>query len=645
MPDLSFIRAPVRIYAIVAVAMIMIIGFAAAMQLRARDRLYEDRAAEVGNVVQMGVSVAQRYFDLVKEGAMPEAEAKAAALEIIADLRFEGGNYLFAIDQQGVLLAHGASDRLIGKDVSRTEDVNGVLFVEALMKSIKDTGGGEVRYLYALPGAAEDDAPVPKMTVGQEFVPWKWSIAAGVYLDKVEATLAGELRLALMVLAGCLVVLSGVSYVIARSVTLPLSALNARMTGLAAGDLTSPIPHARARDELGAMARAVAVFQENARRVEQMGAEKTEAERKTAEARRALMQRLGVEFGVVAEAAVHGEFTRRIDARFGEEELDLLAGNLNRLMETVEAGLTEVSRALGGLAEGDLSTRMNGKFEGAFARVQDDANGLGSKLEGMVRDIQEAAQAIGAGSASVLEGATSLQSRTVSQAAALEETSATMEEMSANIASSADNAAQAQAAAAESNACAKDGGEIVDEAVTAMTAIEDSAAKIGDIVSVINSIAFQTNLLALNAAVEAARAGEAGKGFAVVAAEVRTLAQRSAEAASDIKGLIETSAKNVVEGADSVRRSGEALALIISSSASVRGLMEQIASAGKEQASGVADVTSTVSHLDGVTQENAVLADRSAAESREIAEVTQQLVELVSFFRVGGQNAPARRAA
>jgi methyl-accepting chemotaxis protein len=220
-----------------------------------------------------------------------------------------------------------------------------------------------------------------------------------------------------------------------------------------------------------------------------------------------------------------------------------------------------------------------------------------------------------------------------------------MEEMSANIASSADNATQARTAASEGQSCARDGGEIVGEAVTAMTAIEDSAAKIGDIVSVINSIDFQTNHLALNAAVEAARAGESGKGFAVVAAVVRTLAQRSAEAASDIKGLIEQSAKNVSEGADSVRRSGDALELIIKSSEKVTELIGQIASAGKEQASGVADVTSTVTHLDGVTQENSVLADRSAAESSEIADVTQQLVNLVGFFRVGAGAPAARRAA
>jgi len=307
--------------------------------------------------------------------------------------------------------------------------------------------------------------------------------------------------------------------------------------------------------------------------------------------------------------------------------------------------LTATSHTLAGLADGDLSTRMQGRFDGAFGVVQNDANALGEKLEGMVRDIQEAAQTIGVGSATVLDGATALQARTETQASALEQTSATMEEMSANIASSADNAAQARIAADEGNSCARDGGEIVGKAVSAMTAIEVSAAKIGDIVSVINSIAFQTNLLALNAAVEAARAGESGKGFAVVAAEVRTLAQRSADAARDIKSLIEDSAKNVSEGANSVRRSGDALGLIIKSSEKVTALIGQIALAGKEQAAGVAEITSTVSHLDGVTQENAALADRSAAESRDIAEVTQQLVQLVGFFRVGTLAAQARRAA
>lgn len=285
------------------------------------------------------------------------------------------------------------------------------------------------------------------------------------------------------------------------------------------------------------------------------------------------------------------------------------------------------------------------RFEGAFGALQNDASALGGKLEALVRDIEGAAQTIVTGSARVLNGAIALQSRTVAQAGALEETSATMEEMSANIANIASSAAQARMAANQGNSCAREDGEIVGEAVMAMSAIEDSAAKIGDIVNVINGIAFQTNLLALNAAVEAARAGEVGQGLAVVAAEVRTLAQRLAEASRDIKALIEHSAESVAKGADSVPRGGAALELIIKSSEKVTELIGQIANAGKEQASGVADVTATVTHLDGVIQENAVLADRGAAESQEIADVAQRLVELVGFLRVGAAAPAARRAA
>lgn len=645
MPDLSSFRAPIRIYAIVAVAMIMIISLVVALNIRESAMTYVDRARAVAGVVDIGVSVAKRYHDLAKSGEMTEDAAKAQALAVIADLRFARGNYLFAYDMTGVMLAYGPKGKLVGQNLIGREDENGVKVFQELIKAVRQSGGGEVRYSWPRPDAVDGDPPSPRLSITKEFAPWKWGIGAGVFIDDIEAEIYENRIFAFVALLVGLLVLSGVSFVIARSVTKPLADLNARMTGLAAGDLTSPIPFDHARDEMGSMARTVAVFRDNAERVAQMGRDKTADDQRNETARVALMQQLGAEFGATAEAAVHGDFSRRIDTRFDEPSLDRLSESLNRLMESVEGGLTATSHTLAGLADGDLSTRMQGRFDGAFGVVQNDANALGEKLEGMVRDIQEAAQTIGVGSATVLDGATALQARTETQASALEQTSATMEEMSANIASSADNAAQARIAADEGNSCARDGGEIVGKAVSAMTAIEVSAAKIGDIVSVINSIAFQTNLLALNAAVEAARAGESGKGFAVVAAEVRTLAQRSADAARDIKSLIEDSAKNVSEGANSVRRSGDALGLIIKSSEKVTALIGQIALAGKEQAAGVAEITSTVSHLDGVTQENAALADRSAAESRDIAEVTQQLVQLVGFFRVGTLAAQARRAA
>ena len=351
------------------------------------------------------------------------------------------------------------------------------------------------------------------------------------------------------------------------------------------------------------------------------------------------------QIGDVVAAANAGDFSGRVDVSRAEGALRQMGGDVNKLVETVETGLSETSRVISSVAQGDLSNEMDGAFQGAFKRLQDDVNATVRRLRELVGEIQVSVGGMQGQAAEVLSGAEDLSQRAESQAASLEQTAATMEEMTSTIRTNADSAAQATDTSNEASNRAQRGGAVVSEAVEAMDLIEKSSSQISDIVGVIDSIAFQTNLLALNAAVEAARAGEAGKGFAVVASEVRTLAQRSSDAARDIRDLIADSSGHVEAGVRLVRDTGEALNAISESINSVEAMVSAIAAANQEQSAGAQEISSTVSHLDSMTQSNAALADASASNAKALAGEAGRLVELVSFFRAGaGQPGGASEA-
>lgn len=255
----------------------------------------------------------------------------------------------------------------------------------------------------------------------------------------------------------------------------------------------------------------------------------------------------------LATAAAAGDFSLRGDEdRFAHDFRDMVAG-LNRLMKTTDENLVQVSTLLQAISRGDLTVRMQGDFHGVFARMRDDCNATVDQLTQIVGRIQASASSINLAAGEIASGNTDLSRRTEQQAANLEETAASMEELTSTVKQNAEHARQANQLAIGAHTVASHGGSVVGQVVATMGAIETSSRQIADIISVIDGIAFQTNILALNAAVEAARAGEQGRGFAVVASEVRTLAQRSAAAAKEIKSLIEASVEQVGQGAQRVR--------------------------------------------------------------------------------------------
>ncbi|MBI3772925.1 MAG: PAS domain-containing protein [Gammaproteobacteria bacterium] len=334
------------------------------------------------------------------------------------------------------------------------------------------------------------------------------------------------------------------------------------------------------------------------------------------------------------EAASAGQLDKRIDASRYSGFMKVLGDGVNSMLQAIVEPLTESIRVMQSLAEGDLTQTMEGAYEGEFAVLCDALNSSMNKLQNMITEITESANSIAGGASEISKGNADLSQRTEEQASSIEETASTMEEMTSVVKQNADNARQANQLASSARQQAEKGGEVVGDAVRAMTEINASSKKIEDIISVIDEIAFQTNLLALNAAVEAARAGEQGRGFAVVAGEVRSLAQRSAAAAKEIKTLIKDSVSKVDEGSRLVDASGKTLEEIVVASKKVSDIIAEIAAAGQEQAAGIDQINKAISQLESVTQQNAALVEEAAAASESMANQAETLQDLVGQFKV-----------
>jgi len=288
------------------------------------------------------------------------------------------------------------------------------------------------------------------------------------------------------------------------------------------------------------------------------------------------------------------------------------------------------------VARGDLSSRIDVQGQDELALLLGSLKDMNTKLAQVVGQVRNTSESIATGSAQIAAGNTDLSSRTEQQAASLEETAASMEELTTTVKQNADNAEQGNVLASNASHIAQRGGEVVRQVVETMREISDGSARVGDITSVIEGIAFQTNILALNAAVEAARAGEQGRGFAVVAGEVRTLAQRSANAAKEIKELIDASTRQVSEGAKLVADAGNTMDEVVHAVKRVTDLMAEIAAASTEQRTGIEQVNQAVMQMDTVTQQNAALVEEASAAAQSMAAQSSGLRELVSIFRIDG---------
>ena len=347
--------------------------------------------------------------------------------------------------------------------------------------------------------------------------------------------------------------------------------------------------------------------------------------------------------GHAAEAAVaEGKSTMWGAAAFAIVAAGLLAMWIIRSITAPLNRAVEVSRAV---AEGDLSMDLQVSGQSETAQLLHALSTMKDRLNRIVGEVRQNAEGVATASAQISQGNNDLSSRTEEQASALEETAASMEQLTSTVSQNADNARQANQLAISASSVAIEGGQVVGQVVDTMKGINDSSRRIADIISVIDGIAFQTNILALNAAVEAARAGEQGRGFAVVASEVRNLAQRSAEAAKEIKELITTSVERVDAGTQLVDQAGTKMNEIVASIRRVTDIMGEISAASTEQSSGMAQIGEAVTQMDQATQQNAALVEESAAAAESLKTQAEHLVGAVAFFKLrAGDSAYAASA-
>jgi methyl-accepting chemotaxis protein len=409
-----------------------------------------------------------------------------------------------------------------------------------------------------------------------------------------EITFMSRLILLLSVVTGLLGL--GVALLISsKSITGPLAKLQESMRSLAGGDLQTDVAGQSRGDEIGQMARAVQVFKDEGLRARQLETEALNA-RTDADDQRGRTE---------AERAANAREQAQVVRNLGE-------------------GLSKLSN-------GDLTIRLR-DFPADYRKLEEDFNVAIEKLESAMTIIAGNGRSIASGSTEIVQAADNLSQRTEQQAASLEETAAALDQITATVRATAEGSKHAHEVVRAAKTGAEQSGEVVRKAVSAMGAIAKSATEISQIITVIDEIAFQTNLLALNAGVEAARAGEAGRGFAVVASEVRALAQRSADAAKEIKALISTSGQQVGTGVNLVGETGKALNLIVEQVSEIAGIVSEIAASAQEQASGLQQVNSAVNQMDQITQQNAAMVEQSTAASHSLKKEAEELNASIDRF-------------
>jgi methyl-accepting chemotaxis protein len=569
---------------------------------RSYDLELAAKQAQIRSLTETGRSIAEFYVAQAQDGAMTTAQAQKQALAALSAVRFEGQNYFFVIGDDGTVLAL-VNKAWVGTNKINFTDPNGVFLYRSLISSATSDNPPFTDYEFPKKTGMP---PEPKIALAMAVPEWGWVVGTGLYVDDIQAGIIASAEGLAEIFLPLLAVFLIIGLLIRRQLTGLLTGLAGAMRALATGALETTVPSATRGDEIGDMARAVQVFKEGAQ------------------------MRVQLE----AQAQAHQLQAAQEQQRHTAEREEVAAAQA-LVVEGLAHGLER-------LAAGDLLFRLNRRFDGQYEKLRSDFNAAMGKLQETIQGIAATTRGVSAGVTEITQASDDMARRTEQQAATLEETAAAMDEVTATVRKTAESANLARELVRTATADAELSGEVVRETVAAMGGIEESSKQISNIIGVIDEIAFQTNLLALNAGVEAARAGDAGRGFAVVATEVRALAQRSADAAKEIKKLISTSSQQVDTGVKRVSETGQALGRILAQVKQINGLVVEIAASAQEQASGLNEVNTAVNQMDQVTQQNAAMVEETTAASHALSNEAQALEQLVGQFQISPAEAAPR---
>ncbi|WP_172299450.1 methyl-accepting chemotaxis protein [Pseudoruegeria sp. HB172150] len=630
-----------RIYAIVALAIVISIILAEIMMTLSVNSAFDMRNRHLSDVVDTAISALADLQAAVDDGSMSLEAAQQEGNRLLSSLAYDTEGYFFVFDGDARMIVH-PSPEMRGADMWDYTDVNGKFIFQDMLKVVEEQGAGSVTYYFNKPDSTEQEA---KISFVKEFADWGWIVGTGSYVSDIMESLSHLRQVAWSMQIGGLVLLLVVSTLIGRTITKPLDGVKHRMEGMTDGDTDSAVPGTDGKSELGDMARALEVFRTALQERQKLQAEQAEKDAEIARQQIEAAEREREAQEREAQAAEQRRQEQEEARRERERQRAEQEAEREQAHQQQQKVMAVLAEGLGAIALGDLTYRIEGDFPEAYVKLRDDYNNAADQISQLAGSILESATTITAETDHLSSSADELARRTESQAASLEETAAAITEIAGAVENSARGAQEAALTVTKTKDQSESGLTVLQRTVKAMNDIAQSSEKVSKITSVIDDIAFQTNLLALNAGVEAARAGESGRGFAVVASEVRALAQRSSEAAREIAQLIDMSGRQVEDGVKLVNESGDSLEEIGKLVTYLDELVQTIASSATEQSTNLTELSSAVGQLDQLTQHNAAMFEETTAALSVLQAQANALDQNSSMLKIREDSPDLRQAS